>query len=357
MLAVSVAVASGQSLIRCSLRCELTKRTVHAHSPEERSVYDVFWWCSALARTDTRDTQMDLPERYPSGGRTAIRSMLPPEEVTTFNFARRLAVKHKQRGGKGVVALHSKALEGGSSGKRPPSGADIELAVEITPGNWIDLLLQAKRIYEPRVGRNGFYEGWKADQIKTLRRWAANNGNRTPGMLLYNSEVILPFVRPGRYVALGGCCMSPIQCHRYSRPIRSSPPDRRSPVGITLVILPRYRAKLPSSLAGDSLSAVVVNQYASPLECIFCPARLTGAGKSFGGKTGRPISVISPKNRIPQWAAILLAAVSEYADEYSHVDTALEASSPGGHYRDDNHWDAQYSVVLPYIEGAISNEG
>jgi hypothetical protein len=315
-------------------------------------VYDVFWWCSALARTDTRDTQMDLLERYPSGGRTSIRSMLPPEEVTTFNFARRLAVKHKQRGGKGVVALHSKALEGRWSDKRPRSGADIELAVEITPENWVDLLLQAKRIYEPRVGRNGAYEGWKENQIKMLRRWAADNGNRTPGMLLYNSEFVPPFVRPGRNVALGGCCMSPIQCHRYTWPIRSGPPDRRSPVGITLVILPRYHGKLSPSLAGDSLSADAVNRYASPLECIFCPARLARVSKSFPEKTGSPISVIRPKNRIPQWAATLLAAVSEYSD----TDRALaEAPSAGRYYRDEDHWDAQYSVVLPYIEGAISS--
>jgi hypothetical protein len=319
-------------------------------------VYEVFWWCSALARTDTRDAQMDLSERYTSGGKTSIRSMMPPEEVTTFNFVRRLAIKYKQRGGKGIVALHSRALEGGLSGKRPPGGADIELAVEITPGTWVDLLLQAKRIYEPRVGRNGAYEGWNEDQIKALRRWAANNGNRTPGMLLYNAEVVPPFVRPGRYVALGGCCMSPIQCHRYSRPIRGGPPDRRSPLGITLVILPRYRAKLPASLAGDSLSADVVNQYASPLECIFCPARLTGASKSSGRKTGRPISVIRPKSPIPQWAAELLATINEHDDEYGGIVAVPEASSLGRHYRDDNDWGAQCSMVFPYIEGAVSNE-
>jgi hypothetical protein len=318
-------------------------------------VYDVFWWCSALARTDTRDTLMDLPERYPSGGRTSIRTMLPPEEVTTFNFARRLAVKHKQRGGKGVVALHSKALEGGLSSKRPPSSADIELAIEITPGNWIDLLLQAKRIYEAHGGRNGAYEGWKEGQIKALRRWAANNGDRTPGMLLYNAEVIPPFVRPGGYVALGGCCMSRIQCHRYSRPIRRRPPDHRSPLGITLVILPRYRTKLPPSLAGDSLPADVVNKCASPLECIFCPARLTGASKSFEGRASRPISVIRPKTRIPQWAATMLAAASQYDDEYGDIDPLSKASSPGARYRDDQ-WDAQYSMVLPYIDAARSNE-
>jgi len=316
-------------------------------------MYDVFWWCSAMARTETRDAQYDLLERYPSGGKTSIRSMLPPEEVTTFNFARRLAVKHKQRGGKGVVALHSKALEGGLSGRRPPSGADIELAVEVTPGNWIDLLLQAKRIYEPRIGKNGAYEGWKEEQVKTLRRWAADNGNRTPGMLLYNSEIIPPFVLTGRNVALGGCCMSPIRCHRYSWPIGGGPPDRRSPVGITLVILPLYRAKLPPPLAGDSLLADVVNQYASPLECIFCPCRLVRARKSCGGKTGRPISTIRPKNRTPQWAATLLAAVNEQVDAASALE---KVPSPGLPYRNDQQWDAQYSMVLPYIEDVISSE-
>lgn len=76
-------------------------------------MYEVFWWCSALARTDTRDAQMDLSERYTSGGKTSIRSMMPPEEVTTFNFVRRLAIKYKQRGGKRYSSPSLQSSRGG----------------------------------------------------------------------------------------------------------------------------------------------------------------------------------------------------------------------------------------------------
>jgi hypothetical protein len=305
-------------------------------------LYDVFWWCSAMARMDTRDTRSDLRERYPSRGMTFTRPMLPPEEATTFNLVRRLATQQRLHGGVGVVSLHSKALEGGLAGRRPPSGADIELAVEVTPGNWIDLLLQAKRIYEPHRGSNGSYKGWKDGQVRALRRWAARNGDRTPGVLLYNAQVP-PFVAPGHYVALRGCGMSPIQCHGWRWP-KWNPPDRRSPTAVTLLILPAYGSRMPRSLSRDSISANIVNRYASPLECIFCPGRLTETNETCGGKTGYPICAIKPKNQIPQWAATLLATVEDQAEgEEAQLISGVRPSP------DDDRWNAQYSIVLPYI--------
>lgn len=296
-----------------------------------------------MARMDTRDTRSDLRERYPSGGTTFTRPMLPPEEATTFNLVRRLAFGHRRRGGVGVVAVHSRALEGGLQGRRPASGADIEIAVEVTPGNWIDLLLQAKRIFESRAGRTGVYEGWSAVQVRNLRRWAARNGDRTPGMLFYNAE-IPPFGPPRHEVYLGGCGMSPIRCHGWRWP-RWNPPDRRSPIAITLLILPSYPSRLPSSLYGDRLPATAVNQFASPLECIFCPGRLITTVEPCGGRTGSPVSIIKPKNQIPEWAATLLEATGEQAES---VDAALTRGTPlpSG----DDRWDAQVSVVLPYIQ-------
>jgi hypothetical protein len=307
-------------------------------------MYDVFWWCSAMARMDTRDTRSDLRERYPRRGITFTRSMLPPEEATTFAFVRRLATQQRRHGGTGVVTLHSRALEGGLAGQRPPSGADIELAVEVTPGNWIDLLLQAKRIFEPQSGRNSIYDGWKVSQIRDLRLWAKRNGDRTPGMLLYNAEVP-PFVPPSYDVDLDGCGMSPIRCHGWRWPTWN-PPDCRSPAAITLIVLPILPYSLPSPLLADSLPATVANQYASPLECIFCPGRLMNTNETCGGRTGPPISMIKPKNDIPQWAAGILAAGEE------RVDSEETRSAPRVQLTtEEEQWDASYSIVLPLNEG------
>ncbi len=312
-------------------------------------MFDVFWWCSAMARMDTRDTRSDLLERYPSGGATFTRSILPPEEATTFNLVRRLATQQKLHGGEAIVTLHSRALEGGLARRRPPSGADIELAAEIAPGNWIDLLLQAKRIFEPQAGQDGAYQSWKLSQIGALRRWAARNGDRTPGMLLYNAEVP-PFVPPGYDVDLGGCCMSPIRCHGWRWP-RWNAPDHRSPMAITLLILPKYPSKLPGPLSVNSIPANIVNHYASPLECIFCPGRLIGAAETYGHRPDPIVSAIKPKDQIPQWAAELLEAISGQDDgEEAYLQSGIQPS------REDNRWDACYSIILPFVDLAEPRE-
>jgi hypothetical protein len=307
-------------------------------------VYDVFWWCSAMARMDTRDTRSDLGDRYPSGGATFIRSMLPPEEATTFAFVRRLATQYRKRGGAGVVSLHSRALEGGRAGKWPPSGADIEMAVEVAPGTWIDLLLQAKRIFEPRTGQDSVYADWTVTQIRNLCHWAKHNGDRTPGMLLYNAE-FSPFVPPSYDVTLDGCGRSPVRCHGWRWPTWE-PPDRRSPTAITLIALPSDPSEWPAPLSVEPMPAYLANQYASPLECIFCPGRLANASQTCGGRTGPPVSMIKPKNQIPGWAATLLAAVDQRAA--AGADAAVLSSSDQRFSDDD--WDARYSIVLPHIE-------
>jgi hypothetical protein len=291
-----------------------------------------------MARMDTRDTRDLLLERYPSGGRTFTRTVIPPEETTTFNLVRRLAYWQARRGGLVAATLHSRALEGGLDDRRLASGADLEMAVEVTPGTWIDLLLQAKRIFEHQPGPSGVYDGWKADQINDLRYWAAHNGDRTPGMLLYNAE-ISPFGAPGHDVNLGACEQNLIRCHGWRWP-QWMPPDRRSPLGVTLVILPKYGTPLPPSLSRDALAANVVNQYASPLECIFCPGRLTGSAVTLHRNDRRVISAIEPKDAIPQWANTLLAAVTQDLAN----DVGAQSSS------DDEPWDARYSLVLPYTE-------
>lgn len=226
-------------------------------------MYDVFWWCSALAGMDTRDTRAGIRERYPLAGTAAIRSMLPPEEVTTFNFVRRLVVQQKLHGGQAVATLHSRTLEGGLRGRRAPSGADLELAVEVTPGKWVDLLLQAKRIYESSNGP-GVYDGWKSSQIRDLRKWASGDG-RTPGMLLYNAE-IPPFGGLQTDIALGGCCKGTLTCYGSRWP-PTGMTKHGSPLAVTLVTFPDFPARLPRKLQGEKRTADIVNQFASPIEC------------------------------------------------------------------------------------------
>jgi hypothetical protein len=302
-------------------------------------LYDVFWWCSAMARMDTRDARNSLRERYPSGGTTSTRSMVSPEETTTFNLVRRLAYWQLRLGGGVAATLHSKALEGGLAGRRPPSGADLELAVEVASGAWVDLLLQAKRIFEHQPGPDGAYDGWKTTQVEDLRSWAAHYGGRTPGMLLYNAE-IPPFGAPRHTMTLGGCCTSPLQCHGWRWP-RWTPPDRRSPLGITLVVLPDYGTPLMPQLSGDAPTANVVNQYASPLECIFCPNRLVH------DESDSRVSAIKLKREIPEWAADLLTAVTE-----EQTDATQTRPLPD----DAELWHASYSLVLPYVEDVSLDE-
>jgi hypothetical protein len=46
-----------------------------------------------------RDTSDLILMRYPSGGRTFTRTVIPPEETTTFNLVRRLAYWQTRLGG------------------------------------------------------------------------------------------------------------------------------------------------------------------------------------------------------------------------------------------------------------------
>ena len=122
-------------------------------------LFEEFWWASAMSRLDIRDAQNDVWTRGVHGRSRAV----PPEEVTTFNLVRRLAGLRRASGGQSI-ALHSRPLEGGNRPVgRAPSGADMELAVEVAPGAWADFALQAKR-FNPDSGR---YDEWDLCRILT----------------------------------------------------------------------------------------------------------------------------------------------------------------------------------------------
>lgn len=151
--------------------------------------FEEFWWASAMARMDTRDSQAHVLTR----GIHGVTRTVPPEEVTTFNLVRRLAYQRHRKGGVSI-ALHSRPLEGGNIILgRPPSGADLELAVEVHPGKWLDISLQAKK-FNPASGK---YDGWNPAQNGHLMSWAASKGRRSTGVLLYNTSDA-PFCGPGK---------------------------------------------------------------------------------------------------------------------------------------------------------------
>jgi hypothetical protein len=303
-------------------------------------VYGVFWWASAMARLDTRDTQAMMRERYPAHGKTYIREMFPPEEVTTFTLARRLCFKQQQRGGEVAAALHSRALEGGHKGRRSPSGADLELAVQVEGGGWVDLLLQAKRIYRHRNDGRGYYKEWKRKQVDNLRQWAWDHGGRTPGILLYNAE-IPPFGGLQEEVKLGGCCSSPIRCYGSKWPPRSMRYSG-SPLAITLVVLPPVDKELPQELQGDAIAAHIVNKFASPLECISCSCRHLSRNAKFHGPDPG-ISGISVKDYTPEWA-------DEFLNEWRQGVNDEEGDIQGDialNVDEEPMRNANYSLVFP----------
>lgn len=297
------------------------------HQRYAAGVFREFWWASAMSRMDTRDSLNLIFERGVSG---QLRSISPPEEVTTFNLVRRLAFW-----GAPAIALHSRPLEGGNRSmkpRRPPSGADLELAVEVLPGVWIDLALQAKKA-DPA---SGTYRGWKPTQNNSLRLWAMNHGARTPAMLLYNAQSIPPFGPPGARVHQGACCRVVVTVHGWCWP-RWSVPDDRSPLAVTLVVLDAHGTQpgpgAPTLFKDPSISQVL--PYSMPLECVFCPKKLLS-----GGKHAIP-TLPAP----PRWASDLLSAQPDRVSMTS-PDSADHAPQDA----DDLEFldQAAFSLVMPF---------
>jgi len=283
--------------------------------------YKEFWWASALLRMDTRDAISDVHSRSVPKANQSIGSLVvgpPPEEVTTFNLVRRLVNRRVKAGGK-AIALHSRPLEGGNATiGRKPSGCDFELAVEVRPGTWVDLALQAKK-FEP--GKRS-YRGWNPTQNLNLIQWAATNGNRTPGMLLYNTEGA-PFAQLGATTdILGGCCVQPKKCHGWKWPGGAgsewSLPDQRTPMAVSLVVDKGVMTSLTDPTPQQ------LRNVAFPLECIFCP----NDPKKISWSTGAP-----------SWALELL-------ETEVHEQPGQDMDGGGGPIDDDFSSSPAYSVVL-----------
>lgn len=247
--------------------------------------FDSVWWAAALAGRDTRNAMSAVLTRD-------VHLMLtpgaPPEEITTYNLVQRLALQFS-RSGRQFVALHNRSLEGGNrrTGRRG-SGADLELALEVAPGTWVDLLLQAKRL-NPSTGR---YTGWKPTQNMSLRSWAYHHGGRTPAMLLYNAPVH-PFGAAGTCVDLHGCCSSPVVTSVQRWPA-SPKPSAPSPTAVTVVPLAKLHDWIPPQAPSRMTDPTpqTVEDWAFPLECLYCPTRPNGG--------------IRARSAPPEWAVGVL---------------------------------------------------
>lgn len=298
-------------------------------------MYESLWWCSHAAMRDSMESRADMVELFPDGGSIGSRGLTTPEEVTTYNWVRRLARRRRELGLPIVAVHHSRSLEGGNRRTgRSGSGADVEIAVQRESGRWVDLLLQAKRLYQSASGA-GIYEGWKAGQVRTMRRWARDHGGRTAGMLLYNAD-IAPFDPVGTLVRQGMCHTRQLQF--VDDPVPPPGDHLSSPLGITVVLFPTLPTNIPARLNRDGLAADLVNDDAFPFECLQC----TGHGPR------RAISKLMAVERLsepPSWAATLLQSEGLRDTEVLNV-SQRSLDRP------------EYSLVIPFAPpGQVSPPG
>lgn len=148
-------------------------------------IHSVLWDVSSDALRDATDMRSLVKERDSS---LALRGAQMPEEATTINLARRIAVAFSagQRD-RAAVVLHTRGLEGGNNSQGQKSKADLELCIEVAPGKYCDLVLQAKRL-SVKSGSSSKYMGWNPSDNQQLIQWAQTN-KQTPGMILYSEEL------------------------------------------------------------------------------------------------------------------------------------------------------------------------
>lgn len=175
--------------------------TDHFGVPPARSLHELLWDVSFHAMKDIVTMDELVKTR---GTNLAVTPTPMDEEISTINLVRRLALLGRRLGVTAV--LHSRSLEGKYTQAVPgqrtaPSGADLELNVEIAPGRWLDLLLQAKRLY-PRQRVASRYDEWKQQQTANMVAWAATHGHRIPGLLLFNG-LCQPFTKKKAPVSFG----------------------------------------------------------------------------------------------------------------------------------------------------------
>ncbi|KAA1376343.1 hypothetical protein [Aeromicrobium fastidiosum] len=299
------------------------------------STEELLWNVSHQARWETGLTRNYVKEMHTDFTVTAATEH---EETTTGNLLRHLAYYGQQVG---VLAVqHTKRLEGGYQRKgrqvHVPSGADLELAVEIGPGLWLNLLLQAKALKVSKSSAT--YSRWSPSQNQKLIDWANAHG-RVPGMLLYN-DLFPPFVSlapPQHFpdyacTAFGACpSVSRTQLGAWGTNSHCVGPAM-TPVGISMCL---DEALMLAAKASPSLLRDFHFQIEHLLHDDEHGLAVDSTGRTLGG-----LATPNP----PDWAARLLAARDAPAPEVLDVDRPdiddrpVEAA-------------ARVSVVMPFFDG------
>lgn len=292
------------------------------------STEELLWNVSYQAVMATSLTRQFVVERHSNLRTTSATEF---EETTTSNLLRHLGYYGQNLP---VVAVqHTKTLEGGRTRKGRqvvvPSGADLELAIEVSPGKWLDLLLQAKTLKA-----SGSYSSWSPDQNKKLVAWAAAD-NRIPGMLLYN-DLVPPFVAAApptagadyACAAFGACpSASRTQLGVWHSTTYCTGPDK-TPAGISLCL------DEASMLADPPMtSPTAIQPFHFQLEHLL---HLWEHGGAVDGAGGSLDSLLAAR---PAWASELLEARDVEAQDESETD------------RDERPVEAaaQMSAVIPFV--------
>lgn len=159
------------------------------------STEELLWNVSYQALLETMLTRQHVLERHSN---LSVQPATEHEETTTSNLLRHIGYYGQNVGA--MAVQHTRTLEGGLTlnGRQVivPSGADLEVAIEVSPGRWLDMLLQAKAL-KP----SGTYPSWSPQQNQRLIAWATGH-SRVPGMILYN-DLTPPFVATALPTAIG----------------------------------------------------------------------------------------------------------------------------------------------------------
>lgn len=239
-----------------------------------------------------------------------------------------------RQGWKVSVVVHEPSADGsghgpdggsdGGSDVRPDGGADVgadlQLALRLSNGRWVSLLLLAHRLYP-----DGQYRAWSASRLLRLCTWAARRGH-VPGLLLYNGPYgafaadeepcVLEFGRcTSRRVTQSPCGMRTCELCRPSPACRSSVghPGGESPLGITLLPLnaldPLGQLGFPATQTGcQDVDATAAAAVSMPWECLDCTdgRRVTPVANA-----SRAFPYVVTSELIPPWAALVERAVAD----------------------------------------------
>lgn len=299
-----------------------------------QSTAQLLWNASYQALLDTMQTRQYVRERHSS---LAVTPAVEHEETTTSNLLRRIGYYGQNVGVH--AAQHTRTLEGGltRNGRQVivPSGADLEIAVEVSPGRWLDLLLQAKAFKPP-----GTYSSWSPQQNQKLISWANRRG-RTPGMLLYNDHLPpfvtnAPPVTSADYVctAFGGCgSVGRAQLSKWAENKYSFGPDT-TPAGVSLCLD-------QSSMLTAAPVPQSIRPYHFQLEHLLHDGE-HGDAIDAQGATLRGLT----RAARPQWATELIESRLVESEDAADVDQEEHDDD----LRESEEVAAKASVVIPFHE-------